>query len=118
MTRTAVLVFAASNKAASINKSLALHAANVLRHELGADADIQTLDLNDLEMQVYSHKTEKEGIPVRAEDFLYTKLGVAGGTIISCGEHNGNYTATFKMFLIGAAAASRRCASIRTSLCC
>lgn len=89
-----VLVFAASNSTTSINKSLALHAAQVLQGELAVT--IETLDLNDFEMPIYSPEREQAGgIPQLAQDF-YARIGSADALIISYAEYNGLYTAAFK----------------------
>lgn len=90
-----ILAFAASNSATSINKRLALHAGSVLQNELNPDAVIETLDLNDYEMPIYSPAREAAGIPQLAHDF-YAKIGAADGLIISFAEYNGTYTAAFK----------------------
>ncbi len=91
-----VLVFAASNSTASINKLLAVHAGNVLKHTLAAPVEIDVLDLNDFEMPIYSPEREKaHGIPQPAQDF-FARIGAADGLIISYAEHNGSYTAAYK----------------------
>lgn len=95
MANSKVLVFAASNNTASINKRLALHAAAVLRDDLAVKVEIEVLDLNDFEMPIFSPDREKEGIPQQAQDF-FAKLGAADGLIVSFAEYNGSYTAAFK----------------------
>lgn len=91
-----ILVFAASNSRSSINRRLALHAAQVLRDELAVDIAIDTLDLNDFEMPIYSSQRETEGgIPQLAHDF-YHRIAAADGLIVSYAVHNGHYTAAFK----------------------
>ena len=92
--RPTVLVFAASNSTTSVNKMLAMHTAVVLQEEL--EVEIDTLDLNDFEMPIYSPEREKEGgVPQLAQDF-YARIGAADGLIISYAEYNGHYTAAFK----------------------
>ncbi|MEN0087004.1 MAG: NAD(P)H-dependent oxidoreductase [Pseudomonadota bacterium] len=95
MSLKSVLAFAATNSTTSINKRLVLHAAQVLQDELGAEVEIETLDLNDFDMPVYSPEREKMGIPEAAEEF-FARLGAADGLLISFAEYNGNYTAAFK----------------------
>jgi chromate reductase len=94
--QSSILVFAASNSRASINKRLAVHAGSVLKDELEAPVFIDVLDLNDFEMPIYSPEREKEdGVPQLAQDF-YARIGAADGLIISYAEHNGQYSAAFK----------------------
>jgi len=91
-----VLVFAASNSNMSINRRLVLYAAKVLTDDIGADVIIDTLDLNEFEMPIYSSQREKaDGIPQQAQDF-FARIGSADGLIISYAEHNGFYSAAFK----------------------
>jgi len=92
--RPTVLVFAASNSTTSVNQMLAMHAAAVLQKEM--EVEIDTLDLNDFEMPIYSPEREKgDGIPQLAQDF-YARIGAADGLIISYAEYNGHYTSAFK----------------------
>jgi len=94
--RPTVLVFAASNSTTSINMALAMHAADVLKNELATDIDIETLDLNDFEMPIYSPEREAAGgVPQLAKDFL-AQIGAADALIIAYAEYNGHYTAAFK----------------------
>ncbi|MEM6383813.1 MAG: NAD(P)H-dependent oxidoreductase [Pseudomonadota bacterium] len=95
MSQSTILAFAASNSAASINAQLVLHAAETLRDEMGADITIETLDLADFDMPVYSPERQAAGIPAEAHAF-YDRLGAADGLMISFAEYNGNYTAAFK----------------------
>ena len=95
MSRSTILVFAASNHTQSINRRLALHAAKVLQDELAAPVEIETLDLNDYDMPVFSPEREASGIPQKALDF-FDRIGAADGLIISFAEYNGSYTAAFK----------------------
>lgn len=91
-----VLVFGASNSRNSINRRLALHAARVLKEEICPQVDINSVDLNDFEMPIFSADRENEGgIPQLAHDF-FSHIGSADGLIISYAEHNGLYTAAFK----------------------
>ncbi|MDP2561171.1 NADPH-dependent FMN reductase [Psychrobium sp. 1_MG-2023] len=86
-----VLAFAASNSRNSINQQLAQHAASLI-----PGAQVETLDINDYEMPIFSEDREKElGQPQLAQDF-YNKLGQADAIIIGFAEHNGHYSAAFK----------------------
>ncbi|MEL7537777.1 MAG: NAD(P)H-dependent oxidoreductase [Pseudomonadota bacterium] len=91
-----VLAFAASNSKQSINKALVSHALEVLTDEVVPDAHSQILDLNDLEMPIYSIDRQHEsGIPEPAHVF-FDEIGAADALVISYAEHNGSYTAAFK----------------------
>ena len=86
-----VLAIGASNSRQSINGKLALWAANQLEK-----AEVDSIDLNDFEMPIYSIDRENEsGIPQKALDFK-SKINEADGIVISLAEHNGSYTAAFK----------------------
>ena len=86
-----IIAFGASSSKASINKQLAIFAANQFQN-----ASVEVLDLNDFEMPIYSVDKEKDnGIPQLAQDF-YAKLGTADAIVISFAEHNGAYSAAFK----------------------
>lgn len=91
-----ILAFAASNSRRSINKQLVTHATEVLKTEINGDVDVEILDLNDLEMPIFSIDRETEdGIPELAQIFL-DKIAAADMLLISYAEHNGNYTAAYK----------------------
>ena len=86
-----IIAFGASSSKASINKQLAIYAANQFQN-----ASVEVLDLNDFEMPIFSVDKEKEsGIPELAYEF-YNKLGSADLIIISFAEHNGAYSTAFK----------------------
>lgn len=86
-----VLAFGASNSKNSINKKLALYAAQQLK-----DAEINLIDLNDFEMPIYSEDREKEaGIHNLAQAF-YKEITEADMVVISFAEHNGSYTSAYK----------------------
>ena len=86
-----LLAFAASSSSKSINKKLATYAASLV-----ADATVETIDINDYEMPLFSQdKEEVLGQPDAAKAF-YAKLGQADAIIISFAEHNGSYTAAYK----------------------
>jgi chromate reductase, NAD(P)H dehydrogenase (quinone) len=86
-----IIAFGASSSKTSINKQLAIYAANQFEN-----AKVEVLNLNDYEMPIFSSDKEKEtGIPQLAQDF-YEKLGTADVIVISFAEHNGAYTSAFK----------------------
>jgi len=86
-----VIALAASSSSQSINKKLATYTANLV-----PNADVETLDINDYEMPLFSEDREKKlGNPQLAKDF-YAKLGEADAIIIAYAEHNGSYTAAWK----------------------
>lgn len=90
-----LLAFAASNSRQSINRQLVDYAVRVLA-ETTADLEVETIDLNDYEMPIYSIDRQNEsGIPPQAHDF-YDKIGAADAVLISFAEHNGFYTAAYK----------------------
>ena len=91
-----ILAFAASNSRQSINKQLVGYATRLIEGGLIPDATVETLDLNDFEMPIYSVDRQNEtGIPQAAHDF-YDKIGQADAVLISFAEHNGFYTAAYK----------------------
>ena len=86
-----ILSFGASNSKKSINKMLAIYAANQIK-----EVEIIMADLNDFELPIYSYDLESEnGIPQKAQDFKEL-IDQADGIIISFAEHNGMPTAAFK----------------------
>ena len=91
-----VLAFAASNSRHSINKKLIAHATQIVTEEIMPEAEVETLDIHDYEMPLYSIDRENEGgIPQPAHDFFH-RMGAADALIISFAEHNGCYTAAYK----------------------
>ena len=85
-----LLVMGASSSRNSINRTLAIWAAEQI------DAQMETVDLNDFEMPIYSEDRQAEsGIPELARDFK-NKINACDGIVISFAEHNGSYTAAFK----------------------
>ena len=89
-----LLAFAASSSSKSINKQLATYAASQVKHEEAVE--VETLDINDYEMPLFSEDKEAVlGQPQQAKDF-YEKLGQADAIIIAFAEHNGSYTAAYK----------------------
>lgn len=89
-----IIAFGASSSKTSINKQLAVYAANLF-----SNATVEILDLNNYEMPIYSVDREKEnGIPALAQDF-YSKIGSADLVVLSLAEHNGAYSSSFKNIL-------------------
>ncbi|MGL2963017.1 NADPH-dependent FMN reductase [Flavobacterium sp. RSB2_4_14] len=89
-----IIAFGASSSTTSINKQLAVYAANLF-----SNATVEVLDLNNYEMPIFSVDKEKEnGIPQLAHDF-YAKIGRADLIVISLAEHNGAYSSAFKNIL-------------------
>lgn len=96
MTKQSILAFAASNSRTSINQKLARHAGALLADIFDDAFEIDTLDLNDFEMAIYSPERQTEtGIPDLAHRF-YEQISNADGIIISFAEYNGSYTAAYK----------------------
>lgn len=91
-----ILAFAATNSKESINKKLIGYASRLLEEGMAGDVEIQTLDLNDYEMPIYSIDRQNEGgIPQVAQDF-YDAITQADAVLIAFAEHNGFYTAAYK----------------------
>ncbi len=89
-----IIAFAGSSSRNSINKQLAVYAANLFEN-----VEVEVLDLNDYEMPLFSVDREKEnGIHNLAYDF-YAKMGSADLIVISLAEHNGAYASAFKNIL-------------------
>lgn len=72
-----------------------MNADALSRADIGADFEIETLDLNEDEMPIFNPKPEAEDNPKQAHDF-YAKIGAADGLNVSLTEYNGSYTAAFK----------------------
>ena len=89
------LAFAASTSRHSINRALINHAAARLGEIMPA-AQIETLDLNQYEMPIYSIDREREGgIPAPAKAF-FGRIGAADAVLVAFAEHNGFVTAAWK----------------------
>lgn len=89
-----VLVLGGSNSPSSINRKLAVFAANQLEN-----CELNILDLNDFEMPIYhSAREAEEGQPHKAQVFL-DQISKADGIVISLAEHNASYSAAFKNVL-------------------
>lgn len=90
-----ILSFAATSSKQSINKQL-IACATPLLQERGSDITVETIDLNDYEMPIYSIDRQNEGgIPQQATDF-FDKIGQSDAVLVSFAEHNGSYTAAYK----------------------
>jgi len=86
-----IIAFGASSSINSINKKLAIYAANQI-----SNSKVIALDLNDFEMPIYSEDRDRiDGIPDKAYEFKEI-LKKGDGIIISFAEHNGAYTSAFK----------------------
>ncbi len=91
-----ILAFAATSSKHSINKQLIGYATQILENGSDHDVTVETIDLNDYEMPIYSIDRQNEGgIPQAAHDF-FDKIGEADAVLISFAEHNGFYTAAYK----------------------
>jgi len=86
-----IIAFGGSLSRNSINKQLAVYAANLF-----SNAHVEVLDLNDYDMPIFSVDREKEiGIHTLAQQF-YDKIGSADLIVLSLAEHNGAYSSAFK----------------------
>lgn len=89
-----IIAFGGSNSRNSINKKLAVLAANNLKN-----TSFTILDLNDFEIPIYSIDHENNiGIPEDVSKFN-ALIFAADGIILSLAEHNGSYTVAFKTLL-------------------
>ena len=86
-----IIAFGASNSPQSINKQLAVYAANQLQN-----TEDKVLDLNDFDLPIYSIAFEEShGVPTAAQKFL-EHIKSADALVISLAEHNGLFSAAFK----------------------
>lgn len=86
-----IVAIGGSNSKNSINKALAIYAANQLKN-----SEVIVADLNDFHLPLYGIDTENEnGIPENAIQ-LNSLIESADGLVISLAEHNGSYSAAFK----------------------
>lgn len=96
-----ILAFAATNSSRSINRKLVDHAidrlaATATDSDSDSEITVETIDLRDFEMPIYSIDREEEGgIPRPARDF-HQAIAAADGLLIGLAEHNGNFTAAYK----------------------
>lgn len=88
-----ILAFAASSSKNSINRQLVNYATSLINRD---EHEIETIDLNDYELPLYSQDREAElGLPERAQEFI-NKIADSDAIVISFAEHNGSYTAAYK----------------------
>lgn len=88
------MVIGGSNSKESINKQLAIHAANQLQN-----TELNIVDLNDFALPLYGVDLEaKQGIPEGAKKFN-AFLQSTDGIVLSLAEHNGAYSTAFKNIL-------------------
>jgi len=86
-----ILALGASTSSKSINRQLAIHAANKIE-----GAEVTDLDLRSYNLPIYSSDEEEaNGHPADAQKFLDT-IKAHDALVISMAEHNGSYTAAFK----------------------
>ncbi|MDN3610649.1 NADPH-dependent FMN reductase [Vibrio ostreicida] len=86
-----IIAFGASTSSTSINKKLAIYAAQQIQ-----GAEVTVLDLNDYQVPMFSEDTEKEiGQAEGAKQFL-NDLSQADAMVVSFAEHNGSYPAAYK----------------------
>ena len=85
-----ILAFAGSTSSTSINKKLAIFAAENLEN-----TSFDVIDLRDFTLPIYSEDEEKNGFPEDAKKFS-SLLDNYDGFILSLAEHNGSYAAAFK----------------------
>lgn len=86
-----ILGLAGSNSKKSINKRLVAYAISLFDN-----AEIELIDLNDYEVEIYGIDKETEnGIPSKIED-LATLIDNVDLLIVSLAEHNGSYSVAFK----------------------
>lgn len=86
-----IIAFAGSSSKQSINKKLAVYAAQQFKN-----FEVEVLDLNDFELPLFSVDKENEiGHPQLAYDFL-AKIKSADLIVLSMAEHNRNYSVAFK----------------------
>lgn len=86
-----VLAIGATNSKKSMNKQLATYVAGLIE-----DSEVETLDLNDYEMPIYSVDREQEsGIHELAKTF-FNKIADSDAIVISFAEYNGSYSSAYK----------------------
>jgi NAD(P)H-dependent FMN reductase len=86
-----IIVLGGSNSKKSMNKVLAIYAANQLK-----SVALNVLDLNDYDLPLYGIDLElEEGIHAEAKR-LNEEFDKADGFVVSLAEHNGSYSVAFK----------------------
>ena len=86
-----ITAFGATNNKNSINKKLALYAAQQVDN-----AEINLLDINDFEMPIYSEDRENEYGIYKLARVFFEEITNADLVVISFAEHNGTYTSAYK----------------------
>ena len=86
-----IIALGGSNSTKSINKKLAVYAANQV-----ANAAVTVVDLKELDLPMFGIDEEEiHGIPENAYK-LNRLIAATDGLVISLAEHNGCYSAAFK----------------------
>ena len=85
-----ILTIPGSSSTNSINKKLAEYAGSLFEK-----GDVENVDLNDYEVDIFSVDKEKNGIPKKISE-LAEKIDNSNLLILSLAEHNGSYSAAFK----------------------
>lgn len=86
-----ILVFGSSNSSSSINKQLAIYAAQQLK-----DVELEIIDLIEYDLPIYSPDLERaQGSPKEVIEFN-NLIAAVDGIVLSMAEYNGCYTAVFK----------------------
>ena len=81
----------------SINALLVRYVIDSMKSNLNFDAEYSILDLNNFEMPIYKAEREAaDGVPERAIAFVRA-IEFSDALIFSFAEHNGNYSAAFKI---------------------
>lgn len=89
-----ILAFAASLRAASLNRKLIRQAVAILRTAPGVDVDLA--DFRDFDMPIYDGDGEvRDGIPAGGREFI-RRIQEADGLVISTPEYNGGMPGTLK----------------------
>jgi len=91
-----ILTIAATNSRVSINRALIDFATSRLQTELLPDCEIETIDLNDYEMPIYSKERQAEGGILSQAQAVFEKIGSVDAVVISFAEHNGSVSAAWK----------------------
>ncbi|MEO0572647.1 MAG: NAD(P)H-dependent oxidoreductase [Bacteroidota bacterium] len=86
-----ILAFGASNSSTSINKTLAIFAANQLDN-----ISITIADLNDYASPLYSIDLEKQNGVAKEAMAFYLLISANDAIIVSVAEYNGLHTSAFK----------------------
>ncbi len=89
-----ILAIPATNSRDGINRKLIGTTVKVIEAN-APDAEIEIVDINDYEMQIFSVERQEAGLPDLAQQF-WDLLGSADAIVISFAEHNGSYSAAWK----------------------